>query len=113
MKLSGYLSFLLASLPAVFSVPPPAVDNKALSERAPSGTTKNVIIQMFEWSWDSVASECTNFIGPAGYGFVQGQRAMPPLHYCATNFFSEPSSGAYHWHPMVDRLPACIVHFDV
>ncbi|GJJ13001.1 hypothetical protein Clacol_007250 [Clathrus columnatus] len=26
---------------------------------------------MFEWSWDSVASECTNFLGPAGYGLVQ------------------------------------------
>ncbi|KAJ7477433.1 glycoside hydrolase, partial [Mycena latifolia] len=30
------------------------------------------IIQMFEWTWASVAAECTNFIGPAGYGFVQG-----------------------------------------
>lgn len=27
---------------------------------------------MFQWTWDSVASECTNFLGPAGYGFVQG-----------------------------------------
>ena len=27
---------------------------------------------MFEWTWDSIASECTNFLGPAGYGFVQG-----------------------------------------
>ncbi|SJL11924.1 related to Alpha-amylase [Armillaria ostoyae] len=40
--------------------------------RAPSGNN-TVIIQMFEWSWDSIASECTNFIGPAGYGFVQGK----------------------------------------
>jgi hypothetical protein len=31
-----------------------------------------VIAQMFEWDWDSVAAECTNFLGPAGYGFVQG-----------------------------------------
>ncbi|KAI0659088.1 glycoside hydrolase [Cubamyces menziesii] len=37
---------------------------------SPSGN-KDVIIQMFEWTWDSVAAECTNFIGPAGYGFVQ------------------------------------------
>lgn len=44
---------------------------------------------MFEWTWDSIAAECTNFIGPAGkrilaqiethsnnilgYGYVQGQ----------------------------------------
>ncbi|KAG8830401.1 hypothetical protein FRC17_004927 [Serendipita sp. 399] len=26
---------------------------------------------MFQWSWDSIAAECTNFIGPAGYGYVQ------------------------------------------
>lgn len=43
-----------------------------LSVAAPSGN-KNVIIQMFEWTWDSIAAECTDFIGPAGYGFVQGK----------------------------------------
>jgi hypothetical protein len=42
-----------------------------LSARSPSGS-KTVIIQMFEWDWDSIAAECKNFIGPAGYGFVQG-----------------------------------------
>lgn len=31
-----------------------------------------VIAQMFQWSWDSVASECVSFIGPAGYKYVQG-----------------------------------------
>ncbi len=40
--------------------------------RDPSGSN-TVIIQMFEWTWDSIASECTDFIGPAGYGFVQGK----------------------------------------
>ncbi|KAN0114196.1 Glycoside hydrolase superfamily [Russula decolorans] len=33
--------------------------------------SKVVIAQMFEWDWDSVAAECTSFLGPAGYGFVQ------------------------------------------
>ncbi|KZV75308.1 glycoside hydrolase family 13 protein [Peniophora sp. CONT] len=32
---------------------------------------KATIVQMFQWSWDSIASECTNFLGPAGYGYVQ------------------------------------------
>ncbi|KII86244.1 glycoside hydrolase family 13 protein [Plicaturopsis crispa FD-325 SS-3] len=48
-----------------------------VTSRAPSGS-KNVIIQIFEWSWDSVAAECTNFIGPAGYGFVQ---VSPPAEH--------------------------------
>ena len=37
-----------------------------------SSTSKDVIVEMFQWSWDSVAAECTNFLGPAGYGYVQG-----------------------------------------
>jgi hypothetical protein len=32
---------------------------------------------MFEWNWDSVAAECTTFLGPAGYGYVQGEHLMP------------------------------------
>ena len=47
-------------------------DHYDLSARAPSDAAKTVIIQMFEWNWDSVAAECKDFIGPAGYGFVQG-----------------------------------------
>ncbi|KAF7327096.1 Alpha-amylase [Mycena kentingensis (nom. inval.)] len=48
-----------------------------LAARAPSGS-KTVIIQMFEWSWNNIATECTNFIGPAGYGFVQ---VSPPQEH--------------------------------
>ncbi|KAF5365431.1 hypothetical protein D9758_010853 [Tetrapyrgos nigripes] len=48
-----------------------------LEARAPSGS-KTVIIQMFEWTWDSIAAECTNFIGSAGYGFVQ---VSPPAEH--------------------------------
>ncbi|KAF7326251.1 Alpha-amylase [Mycena kentingensis (nom. inval.)] len=48
-----------------------------LTGRAPSGS-KTAIIQMFEWNWNSIASECTSFIGPAGYGFVQ---VSPPQEH--------------------------------
>ncbi|KAJ7693086.1 glycoside hydrolase [Mycena rosella] len=51
--------------------------NFTLGSRAPSGS-KTVIIQMFEWTWNSIAAECTNFIGPAGYGFVQ---VSPPQEH--------------------------------
>jgi len=40
---------------------------------------KDVIIQMFEWNWDSVAQECTKFIGPAGYGYVQVSPAQETI----------------------------------
>ncbi|KAF8153814.1 glycoside hydrolase [Crassisporium funariophilum] len=83
----------LATIASLFFLVPyassvPVFDNSTrdggLSARAPSGT-KPVIIQMFEWSWTSVAAECTNFIGPAGYGFVQ---VSPP---------QEHISGAQWW----------------
>ncbi|KAJ7208225.1 glycoside hydrolase [Mycena pura] len=51
--------------------------NSTLASRAPTGT-KTVIIQMFEWTWNSIAAECSSFIGPAGYGFVQ---VSPPQEH--------------------------------
>ncbi|KAF6746692.1 glycoside hydrolase superfamily [Ephemerocybe angulata] len=48
-----------------------------VTRRAP-GTAKNVIIQMFGWNWDSIAAECSNFIGAEGYGFVQ---VSPPAEH--------------------------------
>ncbi|KAG8945195.1 hypothetical protein FRC03_001790 [Tulasnella sp. 419] len=42
-------------------------------------TNKGVTIQMFQWSWDSIAAECRNFIGPAGYGLVEV--SPPSEHY--------------------------------
>ena len=64
-------TFLLTSLWLLSATARPLETNNTLEARAPSGD-KSVIIQIFEWTWDSIAAECTNFIGPAGYGFVQG-----------------------------------------
>jgi alpha-amylase len=44
---------------------------------APLGS-KDVIVQLFEWNWPSVAAECTNFLGPRGYGYVQ---VSPPQEH--------------------------------
>ncbi|KAI0795076.1 glycoside hydrolase [Abortiporus biennis] len=73
--LASILSILLAA--AVASDARPTSVHNELASRAP-GSAKSVIIQMFEWTWDSVAAECTNFIGPAGYGFVQ---VSPPQEH--------------------------------
>lgn len=32
---------------------------------------KDVVANLFEWNWPSVAKECTTVLGPAGYGAVQ------------------------------------------
>jgi alpha-amylase len=31
----------------------------------------DVIANLFEWNWSSVAAECVHVLGPAGYGGVQ------------------------------------------
>ena len=62
---------LLSTANVVLSSSFGSSDHHVLSARSPSGS-KTVIIQMFEWDWDSIAAECKSFIGPAGYGFVQG-----------------------------------------
>ena len=64
-------SILLWTIPLTHCFSFPSSDPHDFFARSPSGS-KSVIIQMFEWDWDSVAAECTNFIGPAGYGSVQG-----------------------------------------
>ena len=48
--------------------------------RAVAGTAgpKTVIADLFEWNWNSVAGECTTFLGPHGYGYVQ---VSPPQEH--------------------------------
>ena len=50
-------------------------DSGLVTQRAPRG---DVIVNLFQWNWASVASECTSDIGPAGYGYVQ---VSPPMEH--------------------------------
>ena len=38
----------------------------------------DVILNMFQWTWDSVAAECADVVGPAGFGYVQ---VSPPMEH--------------------------------
>jgi alpha-amylase len=62
-RLLSTLAVLLtaAVVPAVRTAPAAA---------SPPGD-HDVIANLFEWNWPSVASECTNVLGPQGYGAVQ------------------------------------------
>ena len=40
----------------------------------------DVIVQMFEWTWDSVATECTQYIGPAYVPSYPGRSLV--LKFC-------------------------------
>lgn len=74
---NSVLTTLLLLSAAILSPVASPHERSALQSRKIPGD-KPVIIQLFEWSWDSVASECTSFIGPAGYGFVQ---VSPPAEH--------------------------------
>ena len=72
------------------SIPAP---NKVIDEHS-------VGIQMFMYSWDSIASECTTYMGPAGIDWVQ---VSPPqehitgaqwwIHYQPVSYKIESSLG--------------------
>ncbi|MFD8565400.1 carbohydrate-binding module family 20 domain-containing protein [Streptomyces sp. NPDC059639] len=61
---------VLAGAAAAVTAPAPA--------QAAAPGTKDVTAVMFEWNFASVAKECTNTLGPAGYGYVQ---VSPPQEH--------------------------------
>ncbi|TFK50230.1 glycoside hydrolase family 13 protein [Heliocybe sulcata] len=81
------------SILAVFGLASLTVSSVAsVLPRSPSGN-KTVIVQMFEWDWDSLASECTDFLGPAGYGFVQASPAQE--HITGTQWWTDYQPVSY------------------
>jgi alpha-amylase len=63
---AGAALVLLAAV--LLAVNPTRASRAAASVTPPRG---DVIANLFEWNWNSIASECTNVLGPAGYGGVQ------------------------------------------
>ena len=63
-------------------------------------TTQSVGVQMFEWTWNALAKECTTNLGPAGYDWVE---VSPPqehivgdqwwTHYQPTSYKIESNLG--------------------
>ena len=62
-----------AVLLAVAAAVPLALGPRPAPARAAAATAgdRAVIVQMFDWPWTDIASECTNVLGPDGYGAVQ------------------------------------------
>ena len=53
-------------------VPAPAGTSTSAGQvpaAAPAGA-RDVGVQLFQWTWDAIATECTDHLGPAGYGWV-------------------------------------------
>ncbi|WP_156185000.1 alpha-amylase family protein [Allosalinactinospora lopnorensis] len=50
----------------------------AASGQAAQAGGGDVIVHLFQWPWESVAQECTDFLGPNGYDAVQ---VSPPQEH--------------------------------
>ncbi len=61
------LSALSASSAAAGTTTQPAGDE----HRSEQHVQRDVIANLFEWNWVSIARECTSVLGPKGYGGVQ------------------------------------------
>lgn len=61
---------------------------------APANNGKDVILNLFQWTWDSVASECTTTIGPAGFGYVQV--SPPQEHIPGSQWWTSYQPVSYH-----------------
>ncbi|KAG9049938.1 hypothetical protein FS837_008524 [Tulasnella sp. UAMH 9824] len=48
---------------------------------------------MFQWNWDSIAAECTQFLGPAGYGYVQV--SPPQEHITGSEWWTDYQPTSY------------------
>jgi alpha-amylase len=67
-------SALVITLLALFLGVPQKAQAKADANPGP----RDVIVHLFEWPWASIASECTNVLGPKGFGGVQ---VSPPQEH--------------------------------
>lgn len=50
----------------------------ATAEVPTAAPVSGPIVQMFQWPWESIARECTDFLGPRGFGAVQ---VSPPQEH--------------------------------
>jgi alpha-amylase len=64
-RIAALVALLLSALLAI------PVVRAVTGARAASDSGNDVIANLFMWPWTSVAGECTNVLGPAGYGAVQ------------------------------------------
>jgi len=72
---------LIAAIALAVGLLGPAGPPARPSAAAPAGD-RTVIATLFEWNWNSVATECRDFLGPRGYGYVAfSMGAQPYLNH--------------------------------
>ncbi|WP_017614304.1 alpha-amylase [Nocardiopsis salina] len=83
---AGLLAASGASTPT--ETQPAAAAQPPQAQQAPEDGT---IVHLFQWTWDSVAQECTDFLGPEGFTGVQ---VSPPQEHVVEE---HSEGGNYPW----------------
>ena len=68
-------------------------DAAPVVRKAGPATTRDVVANLWEWNWHSVAQECTNVLGPKGYGAVQ---VAPPQDSVKRQHLGDGSDTVLH-----------------
>ena len=68
---AGAVTLAAGSVAVVGSTSAGAAGNQATAARSAHHVKRDVIANLWEWNWVSIARECTNVLGPKGYGGVQ------------------------------------------
>jgi alpha-amylase len=85
-----------ASAALLLGMPASAVTSAARSHPAGGnnhGVQREVMANLFEWNWTSVANECTTVLGPKGYGGVQ---VSPPADSVKRQHLGDGSDTILH-----------------
>ncbi|KAG8900882.1 hypothetical protein FRB99_005691 [Tulasnella sp. 403] len=80
------------SLPSPLSYGLPT--NATVLNRRSTPGPRPIIVQLFQWNWQSVARECREFLGPKGYGFVQVSPAQE--HVKGPEWFTDYQPVSYN-----------------
>ncbi|WP_160049872.1 MULTISPECIES: carbohydrate-binding module family 20 domain-containing protein [unclassified Nocardiopsis] len=93
MKPSGLGAVAGALLMGAGLLTAPAAAAPAPAADAQTSATGNgeTIVHLFQWTWDAVADECEEFLGPNGFGGVQ---VSPPQEHVVIPF---AEGGNYPW----------------
>ncbi|GAA0942776.1 carbohydrate-binding module family 20 domain-containing protein [Actinocorallia libanotica] len=92
-RLRRFRSLLLGfALVAGGAVPLASVVANAPAAAAVTLNDSDVTANLWQWNWDSVASACTDHLGPAGYGAVQ---VSPPQESVS---LPNSSDGVHPWY---------------
>ena len=84
----------------------------------PNCNGKQVIVHLFEWSWDAVANECEQYLGPKGFCGVQVNfdslwKSWVFFQIFLLSIADLSPHGAYPGPCLVDALPACLLQASV